>query len=110
MGGFGHLVQHVARLQHLDGGAGLDLASAPLAIVVVPFDQRPGLLLLLGLAPHEVEDVGVIGVQDDHLGGAAGFAAGLDHTGEGIEALHERDRTGSDPSAREFLPRGSDGR
>ena len=37
--------------------------------------QDPGLALLLGLAPDELLDVGVVDVEDDHLGGAAGLAA-----------------------------------
>jgi hypothetical protein len=41
-------------------------------------------LLLLGLAPDELLDAGVFGVEDDHFGGAAGFAAGLDDAGEGV--------------------------
>ena len=37
--------------------------------------QHAGLVLLLGLAPDELLDVGVVDVEDDHLGGAAGLAA-----------------------------------
>jgi hypothetical protein len=43
------------------------------------------------LAVDELEDVGVLGVEDDHLRGAAGLAARLDDAGEGVEALHEAD-------------------
>ncbi len=37
--------------------------------------QDAGLALLAGLAPDELLDVGVVDVEDDHLGGAAGLAA-----------------------------------
>ena len=40
-------------------------------------------------ALDEVDDVGMVDVEDDHLGGAARFAAGLDYAGEGVEAFHE---------------------
>jgi hypothetical protein len=48
--------------------------------------------LLLGLAPDEVLDVGVVGVEDDHLGRAPRLAAGLDRAGRGVGAAHEGDR------------------
>ena len=41
----------------------------------------------------------MVDVEDDHLGGAAGLAAGLDDAGEGVEALHEAERTGSGAAA-----------
>ena len=62
------------------------------AAVVAGVDQRPGLLLFLGLAPDELFHVGVVDVQDDHLGRAPGLAARLDDAGEGVEAAHEADR------------------
>ena len=37
--------------------------------------EDPDLLLLAGLDPDELLDVGVVDVEDDHLGGAAGLAA-----------------------------------
>ena len=43
----------------------------------------------------------MIGVQDHHLRRAARLAAGLDHAGEGVEALHEAQRTGSRAAARQ---------
>jgi ribonucleoside-diphosphate reductase alpha chain len=33
-----------------------------------------------------------VGIEDDHLGRAAGLATALDHAGEGVVALHEGDR------------------
>ena len=45
------------------------------ADVVARVDQRPRLLLLLRLGVDEVHDIGVVGVEDDHLGRAPGGAA-----------------------------------
>ena len=39
------------------------------------FGQRTCLALLDRLAPDEVLDVGVIGIEDDHLRGSTGFTA-----------------------------------
>jgi hypothetical protein len=39
--------------------------------------QGAGLALLRDLAPDELLDVGVVDVEDDHLGGTAGLAADL---------------------------------
>ena len=47
----------------------------------------------------------MVGVEDDHLGGATRFAAGLDHAGEGVEAAHEAKRTGGLSAAGERLHR-----
>ena len=60
--------------------------------VVARVHQRVGLLLFLGLAPDEIVDVGVVRVEDHHLGGPARLAAGLDDAREGVEALHETQR------------------
>src|SRR4030065_603630 len=46
----------------------------------------PCLALLMGLAPDEVPDVGVIHVEDDHLGRSTGLAAGLDRAGRSVGA------------------------
>ena len=43
----------------------------------------------------------MVDVEDDHLGGAAGFAAGLDDAGEGVEAAHEGERAGCGAAAGE---------
>ena len=61
--------------------------------VVAGLDERPGLPLFRGLGGDELHDVGMVGVEDDHLGRAARLAARLDHAGEGVEALHEADRS-----------------
>ncbi len=58
-----------------------------------------GFLFLLAL--DKFDDVGMVDVEDDHLGGAAGFAAGLDDAGEGIESFHEAERAAGGASARE---------
>ena len=43
--------------------------------------QRTRLVLLVGLAPDEVADVGVVDVEDHHLRRATRLAAGLDRAG-----------------------------
>ena len=60
---------------------------------VARVDERPGLLLLLRFAADEIQDVGVVDVEDHHLGGAAGLAAGFDDACEGVVAPHERYRS-----------------
>ena len=80
-----------------DGLVGVAVEGA----VKAGFDEGPSLALLLGLAPDEVLDVGMVGVEDDHLGGAAGFAAGLDDAGEGVKTLHEGDGAGGAAAAGE---------
>ena len=62
--------------------------------------QGPGLALLDGLAPDEVLDVGVVGVEDDHLGRPAGLAPRLDRAGRGVGAPHEADRARGGAAAR----------
>ena len=42
----------------------------------------------------------MVGVEDHHLGRAARLAAALDHAREGVETLHEAQRTGRAPAAR----------
>ncbi len=58
-----------------------------------------------GFALDEVDDVGMVDVEDDHLGGAAGLAAGLDDAGEGVEALHEAERAAGGAAAAEIFGR-----
>ena len=60
--------------------------------IVARVDQRPGFLLLLGLALDVFHDVRVIDVQDHHLRGPARAASGLDDAGERVEPLHEGNR------------------
>jgi hypothetical protein len=63
----------------------------------------------LALALDELDDVGMVDVEDDHLGGAAGLAAGLDDAGEGIESAHEAEWTAGGAAAGEGLVRTADG-
>ena len=69
--------------------------------VVAGTDQGVGLGLFLVLAFDEFNDIRMVHIEDDHLGGAASFAAALDDTREGVKALHEADRTRSDTAAGE---------
>jgi hypothetical protein len=57
----------------------------------------------LGLALDEVDDVGMVDVEDDHLGGATSLAAGLDDAGEGVKAAHETQRAGCGAATGEEL-------
>ena len=77
--------------------------------VVAGLHEVPGLGFFLHLALDEVFDVGVVDVEDDHLGGAAGFAAGLDDAGEGVEAAHEAERAGGGAAAGEGFHGAADG-
>jgi len=71
--------------------------------VVALGHERVGFGFFFGLAVDEVDDVGMVDVQDDHLGGAARLASGLDDAGEGVEAFHEAERTaGGAASAENF--------
>ena len=70
--------------------------------------QHAGLVLLLGLAPHELFDVGVIDVEDDHLRRTTGLAAALDRAGRGVGATHEADRAAGRAAAVEQLVAGAD--
>ena len=76
--------------------------------VVAGIDQCPGLALLLGLAVDEGEDVGMVCVEDHHLGGPAPSSARLDDAGEGVVALHEGDRSRRDAAACDRLARRAD--
>ena len=90
-----------------DGGEGFGVGAGA---VVAGGHQGPGLLLFdLDLALDEVFDVGVVDVEDDHLGGAAGLAAGLDDAGEGVEAAHEGERAGGGAAAGEGFHGAADG-
>src|SRR5262249_31537615 len=65
------------------------------------------LALFARRAPDELLDVGVIGVEDHHLGGAAGLASGLDRPGRRIGAPHEAGGTAGGATALEALARGA---
>ena len=58
-----------------------------------------GLGFFFLLALDEFDDVGMVDIEDDHLGGAASFAAGLDDAGEGVESFHEAERAAGGAAA-----------
>src|SRR5258708_37202946 len=64
-------------------------------------DQRVGFGFFFTLALDEVDYVGMVDVEDDHLGGTARLASGLDYAGEGVEAFHEAERTAGGASSAE---------
>ena len=73
-------------------------------------DQRGHLLLLDRLPHHVFLDVGMIEVDGDHLGGAAGGAAGLDGAGGAVADLEEAHQARGLAAARQGLVGGADGR
>ncbi len=77
--------------------------------IVALLDQDLRLALFLHLAVNELDDVRMIHVQDHHLRGAARLAAGLDHAGKRVEALHEADRAGGDAAAGECFAASAQG-
>ena len=70
--------------------------------------KHAGLALLDHLAPDEVFDIGMVGVENDHLGGSAGLTAGLDRAGRRISSAHEADRPRSGAAAVEDFLRRAD--
>ena len=78
----------------------MEKASDAVEVHVEPgVAQHPGLALLEGLAPDEVLDVGMVDVEDDHLGRPPGLAARLDRPGRRVGAAHEA-RPGPTPCRR----------
>src|SRR5581483_12136583 len=73
--------------------------------VVAGLLEDARLLLLLGLAPDELLDVGVVDVEDDHLRGTARLATRLDRAGRRVGPPHERDRPGGVAALRQLLLR-----
>ena len=67
--------------------------------------EHARLLLLARLAPDELDDVGMVDVEDDHLRRAPRLAARLDRPGRRVGAAHERDRAGGVAALRELLLR-----
>src|SRR5690242_21620841 len=57
-----------------DGRVGVGVG---MRTVVSLGDKRVRLGFFLGLAVNELDDVGMVHIQDDHLGGAASLATGL---------------------------------
>ena len=76
--------------------------------VVPGVAQRADLVLLARLGLDELLDVGVVDVEDDHLGGAAGGATGLDGAGGRVGAAHEADRARGGAAGGEQLLGGAD--
>ena len=70
--------------------------------------QHTGLALFLHLAPDELLDIRVVGVQDDHLGGTSGLATRLDRAGRCVGAPHEAHRARCGAAALEQLGAGAD--
>ena len=70
--------------------------------------QGSGLVLLLGLAPDELADVGVVDVEDDHLRRAPRAAARLDRARPRIGAAHERHRAARRAALAQRLHRSTD--
>ena len=67
-----------------DGRIGVGIG---MRAVVALRDQRVSFGFFFLFALDELDDVGMVDVEDDHLGGAASFASGLDDSGEGVETL-----------------------
>ena len=81
-----------------DGRVGIRIGRRA---VVSRCDQGVRLGFFFRFALDEVDDIRMVDVEDDHLGGAASLAAGLDDAGEGVKALHEAERTAGGAAAAE---------
>ena len=66
-------------------------------------DERRDLLLLVHLPVDVGLDVGMVDVDDDHLGRAARRAARLDRAGRAVADLQERHQAGRAAAARQLL-------
>src|SRR5208283_4051518 len=65
--------------------------------------ERVGLGFFVLLAQDEIFDIRMVDVEDDHLGGAAGFASRLDYSRKRVKTFHEAERTaGCAPTAQAF--------
>src|SRR6185312_14953354 len=87
-----------------NGAVGFRVGTAG---IVTGSGKRPGLRFFLRLALDEVDDVGMVDVEDDHLGSATRLAATLDDAGESVESLHEAERTAGRATAAETFCRGA---
>ena len=67
------------------------------------FDEAMGLALFFPLALDEFEDVRMRDLEGLHLGGAASFAARLDHCGDLVVNAHEGERAGGLAAAAELF-------
>ena len=66
-------------------------------------DQRGDLLLFIDLPVDEFLDIGMVGVDDDHLGGAARRAARLDGARRAVADLEEAHQAGRTAAAGQFF-------
>src|SRR5208282_3780325 len=69
-----------------DGAVGIGVGMR--SVVTVCY-QGVRFRFFFRLTFYEVDYVGMVYVQDYHLGGSAGLASGLDYSGEGVETFHE---------------------
>ena len=86
----------------------IEWLSLPSRSMSKPASRSARLALLDRLAPDELFDVGVVGVEDDHLRRAARLAARLDRAGRRVGAAHEAHRTRRGAAALEELLRRAD--
>ena len=52
-----------------------------------------GFGFFFGFALDEIDDIGMINVEDDHLGGPTSLASRFDDAGECVETFHKAERT-----------------
>src|SRR6516165_2048771 len=78
--------------------------------VISGIDKGPGFLFFLNLAIDELDDIRLVGVEDYHLRGSAGLAAGLDDARKRVVALHEADGARRGASGGEKFSRRADRR
>src|SRR5438270_799331 len=90
-----------------DAGVGVGVG---MRAVVSHGDERVRLGFFFLFAFDEFNDVGMVDVEDDHLGGSASLAAGLDDAGEGVEPFHKAERTTGGAAAGKSFCRAAQGR
>ena len=73
-----------------DGAVGFGVGRRT---VVSERNQRVGFSFFFGLAFDELNDVWMVHIKDDHLGGAASLAARFDDAGKCVETFHKAERT-----------------
>ena len=95
----------VIRVLEKDGAVGVGVGMRS---VVTLGHEGVGFGFFFTLAIDEVNDVGMVDVEDDHFGGAAGLASGLDDAGEGVEAFHEAERAAGGAAAAEDFGGGTE--
>src|SRR4029077_14351918 len=87
-----------------DGGVGVGIG---MRAVVALRNQGVGFGFFFLFAQDEVFDIRVVDIEDDHLGGPASFASGLDYAGEGVETFHEAERAAGGASSAETFGGGA---